>query len=119
MRNSLCIFAILLIIGWFIGFVVYASGKPIHILLVFAVIVDSFSLKKPLKRYVFENEGGASFISHSERDEIFLMIVVLSYIYTLTREFQINFHTNKTANEAALFALIKTPVLKVIKYLYL
>jgi predicted ferric reductase len=39
MGNLLYIIAVLLIIGWLIGFVGYSAGGLIHILLVIAVIV--------------------------------------------------------------------------------
>lgn len=38
MRNILYIIAVLLVIGWALGFFVYSSGGLIHILLVIAVI---------------------------------------------------------------------------------
>jgi hypothetical protein len=38
MRNLLYIIAVLLIIGWLIGFLGYAIGGLIHILLVLAII---------------------------------------------------------------------------------
>lgn len=39
MRNLLYLIAVLLIIGWLIGFFAYSAGSVIHILLVIAVIV--------------------------------------------------------------------------------
>lgn len=39
MGNLLYIIAVLLVIGWLIGFVGYSAGGLIHILLVIAVIV--------------------------------------------------------------------------------
>ena len=39
MRNILYIIAIVLLIGWAIGFFAYSLGSVIHILLVIAVIV--------------------------------------------------------------------------------
>ncbi|MCE2834953.1 MAG: lmo0937 family membrane protein [bacterium] len=39
MRNILYIIAIILLIGWAIGFFAYSLGSVIHILLVIAVIV--------------------------------------------------------------------------------
>lgn len=38
MRSILYIIAVVLVIGWFLGFFVYSAGKLIHILLVLAVI---------------------------------------------------------------------------------
>jgi len=38
MRNLLYIIAVLLVIGWLIGFLGYAIGGLIHILLVLAII---------------------------------------------------------------------------------
>jgi hypothetical protein len=38
MRNILYIIAVLLVIGWLIGFIGYQAGGIIHILLVIAVI---------------------------------------------------------------------------------
>jgi hypothetical protein len=38
MSNLLYIIAIILIIGWLLGFFVYSAGQLIHLLLVFAVI---------------------------------------------------------------------------------
>lgn len=39
MRNILYIIAVLLIIGWAIGFFAYSAGSVIHLLLVIAIIV--------------------------------------------------------------------------------
>jgi hypothetical protein len=39
MRNILYIIAVILLIGWAIGFFAYSLGSVIHILLVIAVIV--------------------------------------------------------------------------------
>jgi hypothetical protein len=39
MRSILYIIAVLLVIGWLIGFVGYGAGGIIHILLVIAVVV--------------------------------------------------------------------------------
>ncbi|MFA6770803.1 MAG: lmo0937 family membrane protein [Bacteroidales bacterium] len=44
MRSILYIIAVVLIIGWFLGFFVYSSGQLIHILLVLAVISILISL---------------------------------------------------------------------------
>ena len=38
MRNLLYIIAVLLVIGWLIGFFVFSAGAIIHILIVLAVI---------------------------------------------------------------------------------
>ena len=38
MRNLLYIIAVILIIGWALGFFVYSAGGLIHVLLVIAVI---------------------------------------------------------------------------------
>lgn len=38
MRNLLYVFAILLLIGWAVGFFAYSAGGMIHILLVIAII---------------------------------------------------------------------------------
>ncbi len=38
MRNILYIIAVLLVIGWLIGFIGYQAGGIIHILLVIAVV---------------------------------------------------------------------------------
>ncbi len=51
MGNLLYIIAVLLIIGWLIGFVGYSAGGLIHILLVIAIIAIILRLiqgKKPL-----------------------------------------------------------------------
>lgn len=39
MRNLLYVIAVILVIGWAIGFFAYSAGGVIHILLVIAVIV--------------------------------------------------------------------------------
>ncbi len=39
MGNILYLIAVILIIGWLIGFIGYNAGGVIHILLVFAIIV--------------------------------------------------------------------------------
>lgn len=39
MRNILYIIAVILLIGWAIGFFAYSLGSVIHILLVIAIIV--------------------------------------------------------------------------------
>jgi hypothetical protein len=38
MRNLLYIVAVILIIGWILGFFVYSAGGLIHILLIIAII---------------------------------------------------------------------------------
>lgn len=38
MRTILYLIAVILIVGWILGFFVYSSGQLIHILLVLAVI---------------------------------------------------------------------------------
>ena len=51
MGNLLYIIAVLLIIGWLIGFIGYSAGGLIHILLVIAVIAIILRLiqgRKPL-----------------------------------------------------------------------
>ena len=51
MGNLLYVIAVLLIIGWLIGFVGYSAGGLIHILLVIAVIAIILRLiqgRKPL-----------------------------------------------------------------------
>jgi hypothetical protein len=51
MGNLLYVIAVLLIIGWLIGFVGYSAGGLIHILLVIAIIAIILRLiqgKKPL-----------------------------------------------------------------------
>jgi hypothetical protein len=51
MRNILYIVAVILVIGWAIGFFAYSAGGLIHILLVIAVIVillNIISGRKPL-----------------------------------------------------------------------
>ncbi|TDQ23897.1 lmo0937 family membrane protein [Tenacibaculum caenipelagi] len=44
MRNLLYIIAVILVIGWLLGFFVYNAGEIIHILLVIAVIAVLFRL---------------------------------------------------------------------------
>jgi hypothetical protein len=44
MRSILYIIAVILIIGWILGFFVYTAGGLIHILLVLAVIAILISL---------------------------------------------------------------------------
>ena len=44
MRSILYIIAVILIIGWLLGFFVYTAGGLIHILLVLAVIAILISL---------------------------------------------------------------------------
>jgi len=44
MGNLLYIIAVILIIGWLIGFFAYSAGGVIHILLVIAVIAIIFRL---------------------------------------------------------------------------
>lgn len=44
MGNILYIIAIILIIGWAIGYFTYSAGDIIHILLVFAIIAILFRL---------------------------------------------------------------------------
>ena len=44
MGNLLYIIAVILIIGWLIGFVGYGTGGIIHILLVIAVIAVLFNI---------------------------------------------------------------------------
>lgn len=51
MRNILYIVAVLLVIGWAVGFFAYSAGGLIHILLVIALIVillNIISGRKPL-----------------------------------------------------------------------
>jgi len=38
MRNLLYLIAVILVIGWVVGFFVYSAGAIIHILLVIAII---------------------------------------------------------------------------------
>lgn len=38
MRSILYLIAVILVIGWLLGFLVYSAGQLIHILLVIAVI---------------------------------------------------------------------------------
>ena len=42
MGNLLYIIAVILIIGWIIGFFVYSAGSIIHVLLVIAIIAIIF-----------------------------------------------------------------------------
>lgn len=44
MSNLLYLIAILLVIGWLLGFFVFSVGNLIHILLVFALIAVIFRL---------------------------------------------------------------------------
>jgi hypothetical protein len=44
MRNLLYILAVILVIGWALGFFVYSVGSLIHILLVIAVIAVLFRI---------------------------------------------------------------------------
>lgn len=44
MSNLLYIIAVILIIGWLLGFFVFSLGSLIHILLIFAVIAILFRL---------------------------------------------------------------------------
>ena len=44
MRNLLYILAVVLVIGWALGFFVYSIGSLIHILLVIAVIAVLFRI---------------------------------------------------------------------------
>lgn len=44
MRNLLYILAVILVIGWTLGFFVYSVGSLIHILLVIAVIAVIFRI---------------------------------------------------------------------------
>jgi hypothetical protein len=46
MGNLLYIIAVILIIGWAIGFIVYSAGYLIHILLVIAIIAILLRLIK-------------------------------------------------------------------------
>ena len=51
MGNLLYVIAVLLILGWLIGFIGYGTGGVIHILLVIAVIAVLFNLiqgRRPL-----------------------------------------------------------------------
>ena len=51
MGNLLYIIAVILVIGWAIGFLGYAAGGIIHILLVIAIIVILYNIisgRKPL-----------------------------------------------------------------------
>lgn len=44
MNSLLTIVAVILIIGWFIGFIGYSAGGLIHILLVLAIIAILFRI---------------------------------------------------------------------------
>jgi hypothetical protein len=44
MRNLLYLIAVILVIGWIIGFFVYTAGAIIHILLVIAIIAIILSV---------------------------------------------------------------------------
>jgi hypothetical protein len=44
MGNLLYVIAVILIIGWVIGFFVYAAGSIIHVLLVIAIIAIIFRI---------------------------------------------------------------------------
>ncbi|MEZ5103742.1 MAG: lmo0937 family membrane protein [Draconibacterium sp.] len=44
MRSLLYIIAVILIVGWLLGFFVFSAGHLIHILLIFAVISILISL---------------------------------------------------------------------------
>jgi Family of unknown function (DUF5670) len=44
MGNLLYVIAVILIIGWLLGFFVYSAGSIIHILLVIAVIAIIFQV---------------------------------------------------------------------------
>ncbi|HZH71500.1 MAG TPA: lmo0937 family membrane protein [Mariniphaga sp.] len=46
MRTLLYIIAIILVIGWILGFFILSLGKLIHILLIFAIISILLSLIK-------------------------------------------------------------------------
>lgn len=46
MRSLLYIIAVILVIGWLIGFFAYSAGKLIHILLVIAIISFLLTLIK-------------------------------------------------------------------------
>jgi hypothetical protein len=43
MRTLLCVIALIMAIGWIIGFIVYALGGLIHLLLVIAIISILFN----------------------------------------------------------------------------
>lgn len=44
MRNILYLVAVVLVIGWALGFFVYSAGSLIHILLVIAIIAILFKI---------------------------------------------------------------------------
>lgn len=44
MRNLLYLVAVVLVIGWALGFFVYSAGSLIHILLVIAIIAILFKV---------------------------------------------------------------------------
>jgi hypothetical protein len=44
MRNLLYIIAVILIIGWLVGFFAYSAGSMIHALLVIAIIAVLFNI---------------------------------------------------------------------------
>ena len=46
MRNILYIIAVILVIGWAIGFIGYSAGGLIHILLLIAIIAVVFAVIK-------------------------------------------------------------------------
>lgn len=46
MKNILYIIAVILVIGWAIGFIGYSAGGLIHILLVIALIAIIFAIIK-------------------------------------------------------------------------
>lgn len=46
MRNFLYIIAVVLVIGWAVGFIGYSAGGLIHILLVIALIAVIFAIIK-------------------------------------------------------------------------
>lgn len=46
MKNLLYLVAVILVIGWALGFFVYSAGSIIHILLVIAVIAVLFKIIK-------------------------------------------------------------------------
>lgn len=49
MNNLLYIIAVLLVIGWLIGFIGYGAGGVIHVLLVIAVIAVLLNIIKGTK----------------------------------------------------------------------
>ncbi len=44
MRNLLYIIAVILVIGWLVGFFAYSAGSMIHALLVIAIIAVLFNI---------------------------------------------------------------------------